>query len=192
MLLVVPYSVLCLLSLSWYSFLLCGILGVFPWVTALTAGLHVIYLGEGSVSPTLRIQSSGKNSTKQKNPWPCLPTLYPSEISLAPGHSPRSWVLNIFVTVGEESGIFFLEAFVGFWLARWRLTVSGSAGNGERRPLDWIMGLHRAVGSLSSPGAGRSSTNQSLRLPSPEEGSQDRRKPTCAWSAGPEQKQPLK
>lgn len=67
-----------------------------PLLSPLTGGLHVIYLWAGPSSPTLRITSSSACS-----PWPGLPTLSPSEISLASGRSPRSRVFNVFVPVGR-------------------------------------------------------------------------------------------
>ena len=65
-LLLVPHNVFCLLSLSWYLSRLCEIVQVLPLITDLTAALQGFFPHEGSVSPSLRISSSNKNSTQQR------------------------------------------------------------------------------------------------------------------------------
>ena len=78
-----------------------------------------------------------KTVQKRTSPGPARPSLSPSEISLAPEQSPRSWVLSIFVAVGGESGLFLREAFAEV-LAQ-GLPRLEAAGEGGRLSLNWRM-----------------------------------------------------
>lgn len=98
----------------------------------------MIYLRAGPSSPTLRITSSSACS-----PWPGLPTLSPSEISLASGRSPRSRVFSVFVPVGR--GWHFLPGgvcgCVGWHFGGHPAPCLAAAGRRERLLLPGMLSL---------------------------------------------------